>query len=163
MQRRFAERHVNTNVEWCLVIGWCHGNCASICALFLTLTLARHACQGRASSPYFVHVSPPLVSCVGGSGAIPRDQRDLSLTIKRLAAAHSQLINGPGARAPAAMKRPRRMKPDLRVQSAARCNGMARPPTWGGAGVWPFPFRRIYVVARYRYLAISVGRKVARL
>ncbi len=26
MQRRFTERHVNTKVEWCFVIGQCHGN-----------------------------------------------------------------------------------------------------------------------------------------
>ncbi len=28
MQQRFAERRVNANVEWCVVIGQCHGNCA---------------------------------------------------------------------------------------------------------------------------------------
>ena len=26
MQRRFTERRVNANVEWCFVIGQCHGN-----------------------------------------------------------------------------------------------------------------------------------------
>ena len=28
MQRRFTERRVNANVEWCFVIGQCHGNSA---------------------------------------------------------------------------------------------------------------------------------------
>ncbi len=28
MQRRFAERRFNANVEWCFVIGQCHGNSA---------------------------------------------------------------------------------------------------------------------------------------
>ncbi len=36
MQRRFAERRVNANVEWCVVIGQCHGKCArrhqSVCS-----------------------------------------------------------------------------------------------------------------------------------